>query len=320
LTVRVGIDEAGYGPVVGPLVVSASVFAVPDELGDACLWRVLAGAVTRRGIRKSPALPVADSKTMHVRSDGPVHIERGVLGMLALLGPMPGSLRDLLRRVAPEVPARLGRYPWYADADPPLPLWADAQDIRLRARGVSEAMRRTGASLRAIRAEIVLTGEYNRLVRATRNKSVALFGVTSRLIARAFADDEASPIRITVDRLGGRRRYLSHLQRMFPGGRIRILEESEECSAYRIHRGPGSAELRFRTGAENASLPVALASMVSKYLREVFMEMLNRWWAGRIGPLKPTAGYYVDGQRFLKDIDRAVSADGIDRDLLVRCR
>ena len=80
------------------------------------------------------------------------------------------------------------------------------------------------------------------------------------------------------------------------------------------------AEISFLTGAEDRSLPVALASMVSKYVRELFMELLNRWWAGRIEDLKPTAGYYADGQRFLRDIDQAIAAEGVDKSLLVRSR
>ena len=313
MAIVAGIDEAGLGPVLGPLVVSVSVFRVPEALAERCLWRVLAGAVTRRSIRRSAALPVADSKTMHVRTDGVLHLERGVLGALRLRGIAPASLAELLRVAAPAALKPMRRYPWYAGRSLALPRQADAKDVALRANAAAEAMRRPGIGFEAIRAETVLAGEYNRLVAATRNKSVALFSLTSRLISYVFQTyANRQPTRILIDRQGGRMRYLPALQRMFEGAAIKIVEESDRRSAYHVRDGRCAAEIHFLTDGDANWLPVALASMLSKYLRELFMELLNRWWGRRVDGLRPTAGYYVDGRRFLKDIAEAISAEGID--------
>ena len=321
MAIVAGIDEAGLGPILGPLVVSVSVFDVPDAAAEECMWQLLAGAVTRRSIRKSPAVPIADSKAMHVRTDGPVHLERGVLGMLAQFGALPGSLTDLLRRIAPRAVGEMGRYPWYAQTDLALPVQADSTDLALRANGLAEAMERTGLALTAMRAEPVLVGEFNRLVGATRNKSMASWSVLGRLIAYVAGTYAGAGVtRIVVDRQGGRIRYRPHLQRMFEGARMRIIEESQAQSAYRLDWEGKSIEITFATKAENLSLPVALASMISKYVRELFMELLNRWWAGRVEDLKPTAGYYTDGKRFLADIAAALAQADVDESLLVRSR
>ena len=321
MAILAGIDEAGFGPVLGPLVVSASVFRMPDDLVGQCLWRELAATVTRKRFATSPALPVADSKAMRVRNDGLVHIERGVLGMFHQFGGPPRTLRELLRRLAEPTAERMDQYPWYAGVDLPIPTEADAQDISLRANALAEAMRARRIRLESINAEPVLAGDYNRLVAATRNKSVALLGLTGKLIWRIFNKYAGRELtRIVADRQGGRMRYLPSLQRMFDGAAIKIIDESERCSAYQVRWRGREAEISFMTKGESAHLPVALASMVSKYLRELFMVLLNRWWAGRVADLKPTAGYYVDGARFLRDIDACISGEGVDRSLLVRSR
>ena len=39
--------------------------------------------------------------------------------------------------------------------------------------------------------------------------------------------------------------------------------------------------------------------MLCKYLREAFMHRFNNWWGPQLPGLKPTAGYYTDGMRWL---------------------
>jgi ribonuclease HII len=57
---------------------------------------------------------------------------------------------------------------------------------------------------------------------------------------------------------------------------------------------------------------VALASMVSKYTREVMMREFNRFWQQHIPDLKPTAGYPADAARFLDTIRPVLARLGID--------
>jgi ribonuclease HII len=322
VAILAGIDEAGLGPVLGPLVVSCSVFRVPDEMLNQSLWRKLSGSVTRRNFRRSPALPIADSKQMGVRTDGVIHLERGVLGMLHALGRPAGNLRQLLQAISPHTLSAVGQYPWYASCDLPLPRQADGQDLALRARCVAAAMSRQGITPLDLQCQPVLEGEYNRLVGSTRNKSVALFGVVSKLIAQACSDQYGlDRVKVVVDHQGGRIHYLPNLQQMFEGGRFKIVQETETASVYEILTHAGRPiEIAFLVEAEDQSLPVALASMTSKYVRELFMEMLNAWWANLVPDLKPTAGYHTDGHRFLRDIAPMLAQQNIDRNLLVRCR
>src|SRR5277367_138378 len=83
-----GIDEAGYGPLLGPLVVSATAFeldgvALEVDSGEAlppvCMWRALRSVVAKKGPAKQGRVLVADSKVVHNLAEGNKLLERGVL-------------------------------------------------------------------------------------------------------------------------------------------------------------------------------------------------------------------------------------------------
>jgi hypothetical protein len=123
-----------------------------------------------------------------------------------------------------------------------------------------------------------------------------------------------------VDRQGGRKSYSRLLRAVLPGGRIEVIEETALRSEYAVSGGAQRACVRFEARADSLYLPVALASMLSKYTRELHMEMLNDFWRERVAGLLPTAGYYRDGRRFLAEIEPARAAHGIAAEILVRCR
>ena len=147
-----------------------------------------------------------------------------------------------------------------------------------------------------------------------------MFDVTSRLLDWLWRKSPPGLLRIYVDRQGGRRRYLPGLQRVFAGCRFKVIDETDLFSAYRITGRQRTGEICFMTGAESKRLPVALASMTSKYLRELFMEMFNGYWTTRVPGLAPTAGYYTDGRRFYKEISPAARRLKVDGEMLYRCR
>ena len=76
----------------------------------------------------------------------------------------------------------------------------------------------------------------------------------------------------------------------------------------------------FREKAEAQCMPVALASMLSKYLRESLMRRFNSFWKAHLPELVPTAGYYNDGLRFLEDIKAKRTELNICDDDLIRLK
>ena len=326
MAVIAGVDEAGFGPVLGPLVVSAAAFELPEESLDADLWTLLAGAVARKPSKRLGRVAVGDSKKLYHRKKPKAleHLERGVLAILATRGVRVSSLRGLLRVLSPGAAERMAEYPWYADVDLPLPHCISATDAALAGNALAAAMDKAGVRLTAMRSEVIHVGEYNRTVRATNNKATTLFDVNSRLFAylwgRLWRNGSPGAVRVRVDRHGGRIHYRRPLRRVFEQCDFKILEESEARSGYWISDRRRAMELHFGVEFDRIHLPVALASMASKYLRELFMELLNRFWAARVADLAPTAGYYTDGKRFLADIAGAARALGLDGELRQRCR
>ena len=107
------------------------------------------------------------------------------------------------------------------------------------------------------------------------------------------------------DKHGGRNRYGALLQEHFPDDFIEVRGEGPRQSVYQFGSAGRRVEVSFRVGAE-ACLPAALASMASKYLRELSMLAVNDFWRRRVPKLRPTAGYPTDAKRFRNEIAEAV--------------
>ena len=77
-----GVDEAGYGPTLGPLVMTACALRVPDGPGGPDVWEILADWVARSPVRRETRLVVADSKKMYSPATGLWRLEETVLAFL----------------------------------------------------------------------------------------------------------------------------------------------------------------------------------------------------------------------------------------------
>src|SRR5581483_7740844 len=123
---------------------------------------------------------------------------------------------------------------------------------------------------------------------------------------------------VLVDKHGGRNAYAAMIQHALPGGMVVARQEGMACSAYHVLGLGREVELKFQPRADTEHFCVALASMASKYLRELLMLEFNCFWKAKHPDLKPTAGYPTDSKRFWADIRRLVKRLGIKKDTLWR--
>ncbi len=317
-----GIDEAGLGPVVGPLVVSLAAMEVPDDQGEANLWGKLAHVVSRRPGRKRFRIAINDSKKLYSRQNpaGLEHLERAVLSAVGAMGHAPARLEDLLTILCPHVCEHLTPYPWYRQRDLAIPCCLDEQSVRFAVNALSVALRKAGMRMHRLQCQPVLAGEFNRIVRATNNKSTMLLSVTSRLLVDLWRSAGPGPMRILVDRQGGKMRYVPLLRQILPETSLKVLDETNRCSRYLLTDVDRQADVSFVVKGDGHHLPVALASMTSKYVRELFMELLNGFWTRQVPQVKPTAGYSTDGRRFWKEIQPHAQRLAVDETLIFRRR
>jgi len=296
-----GIDEAGLGPVLGPYCAGLTGFSSPGEN----LYEILEGVIAKEPGQGLPA--VGDSKKLYSPAKGVGELERTVLAFYALLYGRPAHFEEFLTRLTSDQPSRA---PWFGKGDSlALPLTENVDPLAegdILAKGLDErGVKLTGISLRFITAR-----DFNAGLDRRGNKGTLCQELLTPLMGKAL---EREDLLLTVDRQGGRRFYGDWLIGLLPGAPLQATEEGPKNSSYRS----GSRRIRFPVGGDAYALETALASLFAKYARECAMILFNRYWHERKGDLKPTAGYYTDGMRFIGDLERAGLLPQ-DRDVLVR--
>ncbi len=325
MTVVAGIDEAGYGPRLGPMVSSAFAYRTEGATeGPGELWDLLSDVVARPGRKAKGRLAVGDSKKLFSPASGMANLERSLLALLAAAGTagtVGGRPEDI---TAALLSARcrdsLAAHPWYATRGETLPLSACGAETAGLAARLCCSCESAGVQLVRFTSRLLAEGEYNRRIELLDNKATVLLGLVLELLRelRSLAGEE--PLVVYVDRLGGRTNYSGALAAVFPGAIVREQERSVHIQAYTLEGLSGPTRIEFRTKADVDCFPVAVASMTSKYLRELFMQRFNAYWQEVDARIPSTSGYHADAGKFLEAISKHREQMGISEASLVRSR
>lgn len=319
-----GIDEAGYGPLLGPLVVGCCAFEIQADPATPelpCLWQRLRKLVSKARVKSGRKLHINDSKLVYSPAAGLKELERSILSILAACDYHFDGLDPLLNHLSPRIGEQLGGYLWYQPHDGErFPLDQDAMGIRMMGNALRIEMERAQARCVHLQARVVCERELNRMFAATRNKASTLFSIAAIHLDDLIRRFGQHNLVIFCDRQGGRGHYGSLLRLMFETWSLEVTQETEGVSDYRLRRDGHEVRILFAEKAEAQCLPVALASMLSKYLREAMMRRFNAHWRTHLPDLAPTAGYYEDGLRFLRDTEQKRRELGIADEHLIRSR
>ena len=339
-----GIDEAGYGPNMGPFVVVATAWRVPQDLAVEQMHELLLPEIqplslhSKNHAKKGAHVPLGDSKKIYTGKFG---WESLCYGAHFLLESVERSQKDTLRnhdlntgktkgacsiedsgaQLYPQDWARVKKVPWLSslwlerpvDLDLTDSLCTIAQEARESARS---KLRTLGIELVAAQGRLIDEVEWNRLVKQFQNKSSVLSELTLGL-ARYLANETVQanePIEIYCDKHGGRNRYQALLMNAFEGQWFDTHAETSRLSRYSTVWADHPLMIQFRVEGDSL-VPSAAASILAKWTRELAMKALNEFWINQAtrlgGPVpKPTAGYYVDAMRFAADIEELAARNG----------
>ncbi len=302
--------------MLGPLCVAAAAFVIEDWApGQPApdLWDRLDGAVCHSIKGAGKRIPIADSKKLKLANNGSrdplTHLERGVLASLAAWDEVPehdGALFDHLG-------TQLGPEPWYESDAIALPRSTTAGGIRIDGNMLRRAGASAGVRLVGLWCIALCEHDYNTLIREHGTKAATTALASRRLIGRILEHGYPGEVRIVCDRQGGRQHYAKSISGIVGRGDAKILDEHERLSRYALDE---RTTVSFMPEAENSHLPVALASMTAKLIRELAMARFNRYWSERVPGLRATAGYTTDARRWLTDAKD--SLDSQTRAKLVR--
>ncbi len=337
-----GTDEAGYGPNLGPLVISVSVWETPDGVGVDGLYDRLAGVIAPAGGKKAPAhcsvdppsasarecamshapvppIVMGDSKALYASGSGWRHLEYGLWAAMAQRGQQPRTWRGVWQSLAPDAMEALSDEPWHRDYDAPAPSDCEADELIAAGERLRTGLAAAGVRLLDLRSRVIFPREFNDLLECHGLKSTVLSRETLALAAASLEALPPGPTTIICDKHGGRNRYADLLAERFPEHFIEVCGEGRRQSAYRFGPPERRIEALFRMKAESC-LPAALASMASKYLRELSMRAFNAFWRERAPELRPTAGYPQDARRFRADVAETLKRLHIDERVFWRAK
>ncbi len=315
----IGIDEAGYGPNLGPFVMTSVACRVPDPCHNASLWRLLCPAVRRSEDADQGQVLIDDSKRVYT-VHGLAGLEGGVLAILTAgsSSQLPSSLSALVDWACPNDGDELRREVWYRGLQP-LPIHLTPEHLSAWAERCADACAVAAIGGWQVRSVVICPQRFNTLLDEGGTKGHVLAHALTCLLhwQRSNLPGEDDLV-FFIDKHGGRNTYAAMIHHALPDGIVISERESMACSAYRIHGLERGVRLMFQPRADSEHFCVALASMASKYLREVLMLEFNRFWQEHVPDLKPTAGYPSDAARFLADIRQAIEKLGLRKETLWR--
>lgn len=307
----VGIDEAGYGPNLGPLVQAAAATLVADA--QECLWAKHRDSVCRATEPQHGRIVVDDSKLVHIGANKLGKLEANLRRLL----PANRSIADLTN---PDVEAELRQECWY-DPTEFVAIWPvenGGNALPGRASPIIPIHELAGLSIPFVHAVITCPRRFNELTDRHGTKAAPLAEGVRSLLRTAVDQLADRPIAFVIDKQGGRNHYAPFVSDAFPEGWVRVFGESGNCSRYDVEGLGRPIHVVFQPKAERHCLPVAVASMMAKYLRERLMMQFNRFWIDKLPALAPTAGYPTDAKRYYAAISRLLQQLNLQPDQIWR--
>jgi ribonuclease HII len=258
-TFHIGADENGLGSRLGPMIVTA-VLAEADEEGERFLSRKLP---------KRMREDLDDSKRLMTHTD----VGIGEAWARALTGDTARSPAALFEQLSLEGSSKLqapcpkAAHPMCWTVEREAFSAADEQCARAKAHLLTFAKR--GVRILEVRTSVVCTGQLNENRDRGINRFVSDLHAMERLVLR-LRESAGGPVQAVCGKVGGIAEYAKFFGPLAGWLHATIVEGQAE-SAYQF---PKLGRLRFVRDADAHAPLVMLASLVGKYVRELFMSRI----------------------------------------------
>ena len=283
---RIGADENGLGPRLGPMIVTAVLAEVTPE-GHAVASRKPRGKMGER---------LGDSKALVAHGDVALGeawtralVERGCGRPEA--GVAPGTVDELVRAVSADVPEVL-RAPCRGEAE--RQCWSAGEQGLSAEVGLVETLKcdidklsNKGVRVLAVRSKIVCTKRLNDALGEGRSRFAVDLHCMEELILSLRAQ-AGSDVHAICGKVGGLGSYSDAFGPL--NGRLHsVIEERRPSSRYYF---PGIGEIAFLMDADDSDILVGMASLVGKYLREVLMDKIVQYHKAVVPDAPAASGYH----------------------------
>jgi ribonuclease HII len=241
-----GIDENGFGPVLGPLVIT--------------------GILTDKDIKISEY--IKDSKIFYRNKKDFKKLEEIAIVLYYMIEKkLPLSPYEIYKKF---VLSECAFSENICEKNIPVDFKIDQPDkILFKYNDFLEE----SYKLKEIRVKVICPYFFNEFI-SMKNSKFILNLLTFCKIIKELA--EYKEIKFFCGKIGGLIYYKKYLNYFFSDYEVKTIEENENFSSYKISNGIQNFEVIFYKDVENISLLSSLSSILGKYIREIVMESIRK--------------------------------------------
>ncbi len=259
----VGIDENGYGPFIGPLIVTGIGFDMPYD-------SIYSADVDFLRAREF----IKDSKRIFTRTESSYKKGEGIaLSLLRLSGFTGNSFFELIK------------YLFDRDSEITADFALPAFGGQSNNNRLVEMFKNRDIYVKTIKSSLFDAVRFNKQALKLPTKAFIDFLGFADVIRGLKADI------FLCGKIGG----TSHYQRFFKyfGIEATVLGEKREVSEYNVQ----NSHVIFLLNGDERFVPLMAASIVGKYIRELYMKSISMYF-GYAGVIPYASGYYHDKKSY----------------------
>lgn len=241
-----GIDENGFGPILGPLVIT--------------------GVLTEEDL-KIPSY-IKDSKILYKKRDDFEKIEEiAILSYFLIKKELPQSPFQILKKFSSF------KCPFdenICEKNVPLKFKNENQKeiLNKHFNFVEERDK-----FKEIKVNIVCPYIFNEETKKKNSKFIVNLSNFCKIIKEM---EKYENVKFFCGKIGGLTYYRKYLDYFFPEYEIITIKEEADFSSYKMRKKGVNFEINFYKNVEKVSPPACLSSIIGKFIREIIMESIRK--------------------------------------------